>query len=168
MQDDDVTLPGGLSLPDPRPAYVPAGFDPFPDHALRGVSQPVGPGAPMAGDPDAVGARQTEHRMRQYIRGLMNGRVPASSANETTDFLQHASRLRVQVCAWSARQSWFEASTGEASEIDGFPARYWSDARYRVLYVERGDWFLEVRAPGDLASDEVFRVAASVALHPAP
>jgi sarcosine oxidase gamma subunit len=156
MQDDGVTLPGGQPLPDPRPAFVPVGFDPFPDHALRGVSQPLGPGV------------QTELRLRQYVRGLVGGYQDRRPMKRRS--LQDAPRLRVQVCAWSDRETRFEAASrvAEASEVDGSPSLYSRDATYQVLYVHRGEWFLQVRAPRDLARDEVFRVAASVALHQEP
>jgi hypothetical protein len=67
QSDSGATHDEDSRLPDPEPAYVPAGFEPFPNHLLRGVSQPL-----LSGRKPSGWSSETAFLARQYVVGLID------------------------------------------------------------------------------------------------
>ena len=150
------------ALPDPKPEYLPAGFDLFPDHPLRGVSQPL-----FRGEKPPGWSSETPFRSRQYVAGLIDGKVPGKTLGEEQQFLQEAPRIIVDVWAAASRPGFFDPlSNAGLSEIEvaGHRAWYGPGSVLHVLVVDRGEWVLQVRAPGTVDRDDLIRIAGSVAL----
>ena len=151
------------SLPDPKPDYLPAGFDPFPDHPVRGVRQPLF----RAGETPPGWSNQTAFQARQYVSGLIDGRVPAESIEDERRFLDKAPRLIVDVWAAASRPGFFDPLSHAGLreiEVEGCRAWYGPGPTVHVVIVDRGKWVLQIRAPHTVDRDDVIRVASSVAL----
>jgi len=149
-------------IPDPEPSYLPAGFEPFPDHPLRGVSQPI-----FRGEKPPGWSSETAFRSRQYVSGLIDGRVPAETLEEEQQLRREAPRLIVDVWAAASRPGFFDplSHTGlHEIEVEGCRAWYGPGPTTHVVIVDRGEWVLQVRAPGTVDRDDAIRVAGSVTL----
>jgi hypothetical protein len=121
-----------LSLPDPKPRYVPNGFEPFPDRPLRGVRQPL---MTEAARRSIRWFTETEVLMRQYYARLVNGSRPGESSEAVGDFLKTVPRICVQLWASDSRPDFMATLRDtESMVIAGFPAAYSRTERHQSIY----------------------------------